>query len=93
MPSEVNTVNLLLLGMLAMGSLVAGLFFLRFWRETRDRFFLFFALAFFIEGIHRITQGLVNVSGEQEPLFYLIRFFTYILILIAIADKNRGGKG
>ena len=29
----------ILLGANAMASLVVGLFFLRFWRDTRDRFF------------------------------------------------------
>ena len=33
-------------GAIMMGYLVAGLFFLRFWQETRDRLFLIFAVAF-----------------------------------------------
>ena len=33
----------MLTGAIAVGSLVAGLFFFRFWRHTRDRFFLWFA--------------------------------------------------
>ncbi len=81
--------NLMLLGAIAMGLMVAGLFFLRFWRDTRDRFFLFFAIAFFILGANRIAQGLNPLSTEQEPYFYLVRFFAYLLILIAIVDKNR----
>lgn len=79
----------ILLGAIAMGSLVAGLFFLRFWRDTRDRFFLYFAIAFCGEGLSRILQGVGTVSDEQEPFVYIVRFFAYILILIAIVDKNR----
>ena len=35
----------ILIGAIAMGWLVAGLFFFRFWRQTGDRFFLWFALS------------------------------------------------
>jgi len=37
--------NSLLLGAMAMASLVVALCFLRFWRDTHDRFFLLFAIA------------------------------------------------
>jgi hypothetical protein len=36
--------NAALLGAIAMASLVAALFFLRFWRDTKDRLFLFFSI-------------------------------------------------
>ena len=79
----------ILLGANAMASLVAGLFFLRFWRDTRDRFFLFFATAFAVEGVNRVALGLSNVSEETAPYFYLVRLFAFLLILAAIVDKNR----
>lgn len=82
-------INTLLLGAIAMASLVAGLFFLRFWRDTRDRFFLLFALAFFVEGVNRAALGLSVASQEQQPFFYLVRLFSFVLILLAIIDKNR----
>jgi uncharacterized membrane protein HdeD (DUF308 family) len=82
-------VNTLLLGAVAMASLLAGLFFLRFWRDTRDRFFLLFAFSFFVEGINRAALGLSAMSHEQQPFFYLVRLFSFILILLAILDKNR----
>jgi uncharacterized membrane protein HdeD (DUF308 family) len=81
--------KLLLLGAIAMASLTAGLLFLRFWRDTGDRFFLFFAAAFGIEGVNRVAQGLSAVSEETEPLFFLVRFFSFLLIIAAIVDKNR----
>lgn len=82
-------ISLMLLGANAMASLLAGLLFLRFWRDTRDRFFLFFALAFGVEGLNRIAIGLTDVSQESEPYFYLVRLFSFVLILAAIVDKNR----
>lgn len=79
----------LILGAIAMASLMAALFFLRFWRETRDRFFLLFAIAFFVEALNRAALGMTSVSQEHEPFFYLVRLFAYGLIILAIVDKNR----
>ena len=84
--------NQLLLGAIAMASLTIGLFFLRFWKKTRDRFFLFFAVAFGLEGINRTLLGLIESSSENEPFFYLVRLLSFVLILIAIVDKNRTAK-
>ncbi len=33
-------------GLLAMASLVAGIFFLRYWKDSGERLFVFFAVAF-----------------------------------------------
>ena len=81
--------NAVILGAIAMASLVASLFFLRFWKDTRDRFFLFFAIAFFVEAFNRVALGLTAVSQEDEPFFYLVRLFAFGLIIVAIVDKNR----
>ncbi|MCM5679222.1 DUF5985 family protein [Schlegelella sp. S2-27] len=80
--------NSLLLGAIAMASVVASLFFLRFWRQTRDRFFLLFALAFLVDAVNRVALGLQHGTEEQEPLFYGVRLLSFSLILIAIIDKN-----
>lgn len=80
--------NQLLMGAIAFGSLLAGLFFFRFWRSSRDRFFLYFALSFWIEGINRIALGLLTAS-EDTPIFYGVRIIAYGLILVAILQKNR----
>jgi uncharacterized membrane protein HdeD (DUF308 family) len=85
--------NLILLGAIAMACLVAALFFLRFWRQTGDRLFLFFALSFFVEGVNRVVLGLVGHSNEEQPFFYLVRLFSFVLIAVAILDKNRKTKG
>lgn len=75
-----------------MASFVIGLFFLRFWKNTGDRFFLFFATAFGLEGVSRALLGVFQGSGENEPLYYLIRLLSFTLILIAIISKNRGQR-
>lgn len=79
--------NQLLLGMIAMASFVAGLFFMRFWRSTNDRFFLFLAIAFFIEMTSRISLALVTLP-EDTLVFYLMRLCAFGLIIFAIIDKN-----
>ncbi len=81
--------NQLLAGAIAMACLVAGLFFMRFWRQTRDRFFLFFSVFFVVEAINRVILGLSGNSDEHEPLIYLIRFLAFVLIMAAIVEKNR----
>ena len=75
-------------GAISMASLTIALFFLRFWRNTGDRFFLYFALSFFIEGLHRVYSAVLNEAGEDSPLHYLIRLLAYGLILWAILEKN-----
>ena len=76
-------------GAVAMASFVACLFFIRFWQETRDRFFVFFAVAFGVDAIARMTLALGGIAQENEPLFYLARLLTFVLIILAIIDKNR----
>lgn len=81
--------NQMLMGGIAVGWLVAGLFFFRFWRHTHDRFFLYFALSFWIEALNRVALGLLAGSSENDPVFYGIRLISYGLILLAIWQKNR----
>lgn len=82
-----------ILGAVAMASLVAALFFLRFWRDTRDRFFFLFSIAFTLDALNRFALAIATVTQEQEPFFYLVRLFTFGLILAAIVDKNRKRRG
>lgn len=82
----------MLSGAIATGWLVAGLFFFRFWRHTRDPFFLWFALSFWIEGGNRVALGLITGAGEDNPAFYMLRVVAYGLILFAIWQKNQPRK-
>jgi uncharacterized membrane protein HdeD (DUF308 family) len=81
--------SFLMLGAIAMGCFVAGLLFLRFWRDGRDRFFLLFALSFFVEGFSRVLLALSTRPNEGSPWLYGIRLAAYLLILWAIFEKNR----
>jgi hypothetical protein len=83
-----NFMNLMLIGAIATTCFMSSVFFLRFWRRTKDRFFLFFAVSFFLEGANRILLGATH-NDEQEPFIYLIRLAAFLIILFAIIDKNR----
>jgi len=72
-----------------MGSWGAGVFFLRFWRQTRDRLFLFFALAFWILVADWTSRELVTPSDETRHYFFLLRLAAFVLIIAGIVDKNR----
>jgi predicted permease len=82
----------LMLGAIAAASATIALFFLRFWRQTRDKFFLLFAAAFVLEALNRVALALLPYADEDEPLFYLVRLLSYGLILVAIWRKNRGAR-
>lgn len=81
--------NAILVGAIAMAALVIALFFLRYWRQTRDRFFLYFALAFTLEAVQRLLGATRPVDVAEAPQYYLIRLAAYGLILFAIIGKNR----
>jgi hypothetical protein len=75
--------------MLVLGYAAIAAFFLRFWRDTRDRLFFLFACAFAILGAQRALIAL-TAAGTTGPLWlYGLRLFAFLLILAAIADKNR----
>jgi hypothetical protein len=77
-----------LTGAIAMASFVVALLFLRFWRGTRDRFFLLFATAFAVEGAGRSASAFLWLNDEN-PVLYAVRVMAYGLILVAILQKNR----
>lgn len=81
-----------LLGAVCMAFAVAGLFFLRFWRDARDRLFLFFSLAFFVLAINRIGFFLTEEKNVKGDALYGVRLLAFVLILLAILDKNRSQR-
>lgn len=78
-----------LLGIIATTSIFAGIFFLRFWRDTRDSLFLAFALAFLIEGINRSFRIFFAHPNEASPWVFVVRAFAFLIILAGIVNKNR----
>lgn len=84
---HMTPINAFLMGVIAMACWVAAVFFLRFWRETADRLFAIFAAAFALLGLTRLA--LVFVHAEHNEYVYWVRLAAFVLILVAIIDKNR----
>ena len=82
-----------LMGAVSLASLIAALFFLKFWRRTSDEFFLFFAAAFAIDALSRFALAVPPISNEAEPIAFLPRLVTFALILAAIVRKNTKKDG
>lgn len=78
-------------GALALGSWTAAVFFSSFWKASRDRLFLLFSLAFLVLALHWVGLGIVDPPVETRHYLYLLRLAAFVLILIAIVDKNRRG--
>ena len=80
--------NPLLTGAIVLAAAMVGLHFLRFWKATRDRFFLLFALSFFIQSAQWLHSGLYQGADDYSPLYYLWRLLAYGLIAYAIVQRN-----
>jgi hypothetical protein len=82
----------LITGAMVMGYAVIGLFFLRFWKQSQDRLFAFFASAFFLLAAQRLALAFTTQTNEGALYLYVIRLFAFALILYAIIDKNRSTR-
>ena len=74
-------------GALAMGYVVAAMFFIRYWRDARDRLFAFFSVAFLLLALQRIM--LPFIAADRVELVYTVRVVAFLMIIVAIVDKNR----
>lgn len=86
-----DTLTTLVSGAMVMAYFVAGLFFLRFWKDTRDRLFGSFGAAFVLLALQRLLLTITVEERESTAalLLYIIRLLAFLLILWAIIDKNR----
>ncbi len=84
-----NQWNVILWSMTAMACFGVAVCFLRFWRQTSDRLFALFAVAFTLFGGNLLLLAVVSRSDESRHLIYLIRLAAFLVIIVAIIDKNR----
>lgn len=85
MQSAIDT----MLGATVMACVFAAVFFARFWATSRDRFFGFFTAAFVLLAVNWIGVLQLDATSESRHLVYLLRLLAFVLIAIAIVDKNR----
>jgi Ca2+/Na+ antiporter len=79
-------------GAVALAYLVAGVYFLRFWRKTRDRLFLSFSAAFVLLATNLVIVVALGVDDQRTGYSYVLRVLGFLLILYAILRKNVGGR-
>jgi uncharacterized membrane protein HdeD (DUF308 family) len=78
-----------LAGASMLASVAIALFFLRFWRQTADRLFAIFALAFAVFAVNRLLLTALDDESEGRVWVYVVRLLVFLLIIAAIVDKNR----
>lgn len=82
----------LISGAILAGYAVCALFFVRFWRQTHDRLFLVFALAFGLLCLQGLALILTEPIEEWRTGLYFVRLLAFLLILGGIVDKNRAER-
>lgn len=75
-------------GAAALAYLVAGGYFLRFWRKTRESLFLSFAFAFWLLCLNQTIVAVLGVEDERTGYSYILRIVGFVFILHAIIRKN-----
>ena len=79
-------------GAVTLGFATAALFFLRFWRDTREELFLAFAAAFLLLGVGQAILALGGIPDEQRSWVYLVRLVAFLLIIGAFWHQNRNRR-
>jgi hypothetical protein len=64
-------------GAVSMGFFIAAGFFFRFWRESRDRLFAFFATAFFLMALDHPGTTWIGHGYNLTVLPYIVRLLSY----------------
>jgi membrane-associated PAP2 superfamily phosphatase len=77
-------------GVIAMGFAVCAVFFLRFWRRTRDSLFLVFSIAFLLLALNQALTSWLGLPLEERSWLYLLRLAAFLIIIGAIVRKNIG---
>ncbi len=81
--------NVMLWSMTAMAAVGVAVFFFRFWRQTGDRLFALMALAFGLLAANTTLLAAINPAHESRHLIYILRLAAFLVLIVAIVDKNR----
>src|SRR5262245_3864549 len=89
-PDATAVLDVFLMGATVLGFGCAVFIFFRYWRESRDRLFGLFALAFLLLMVNRTLLVFVFGANHEERAVapYLVRLVAFLIILAAILDKN-----
>jgi len=81
--------DMFLLGYTTAVALAVTLFFLRFWKETRDSLFLAFAIFFAVQGIAPTFAVPAANPNLVIDWVYALRLVAVLGVVAAILRKNR----
>jgi len=78
----------------------SGLFFIKFWRASGDRFFFNFAIACWLLAFERVATLFIHEAFEPVrnsfdgagTWVYLVRLAAFALIAVAVLKKNHVAK-
>ncbi|MDI1478682.1 DUF5985 family protein [Polyangium sp. y55x31] len=70
-------------------ALAVSLFFVRFWRKSRERLFALLALVFGLLAVERSVLAFVRGDYESRHWIFLVRLLAFALLILGIVDKNR----
>jgi uncharacterized protein DUF5985 len=79
-------------GALTMGCAVIALYFLRYWRRSHDRLFVFFGVAFAVLALNWVSLAIIDPMLEGRHYVYFFRLAAFLLIIIGIVDRNRRSR-
>lgn len=88
--------GIFLSGFAAAAFLASAIFFLKFWRASRDPLFRSFAIAFSLLGLERIVGAVNAAMHGYDPVhvdgirgyIYLFRLLAFGVLLFGIVKKN-----
>lgn len=67
---------------------IVALLFLRAYRSTADRLFVYFAVAFVVLALQYVLTASLS-SAVADPLAYVLRVAAFGTILAGVFDRNR----
>jgi hypothetical protein len=93
--------GIFLSGFAAAAFLASAVFFLKFWRASREKLFLYFAGAFGLLGAERVVGAAYSSSfGYQADYvenarswIYIFRLLAFVVLIFGIVRKNTAERG
>jgi len=79
---------LYLYGAISLGFASVGLFFLKYWRATREPLFGAFAVSSWLMGLNQTLLATSIIPQEENSWIYLIRLAAFVIMAAAVLGKN-----
>ncbi|MBX9693298.1 MAG: hypothetical protein K2Z81_12995 [Cyanobacteria bacterium] len=75
-------------GSTMMAEIGIAVFFFKFWRNSKDRLFAYFAFSFITLAISQIVVFCYGDKGNFSLYGYSVRLIAFALIIVGIVEKN-----